>query len=70
MQYGSTPIITPTRLRVIILKIFKTRLLNYEKLWDKKVKQAREFGRKARRGDGFVAVSDQELMSETVIGAV
>lgn len=42
----------------------------YETLWDKKLSKARIFGRKARRGDGFVAVQDMELLNATVIGAV
>jgi len=42
----------------------------YQALWGEKLKKARAFGRKAKRADGFAAVQDLELISETVIGAV
>ncbi len=42
----------------------------YQALWDGKVRRAKAFGRKARRGDGFTYVSDTELLANTVIGAV
>lgn len=44
--------------------------VQYRALWEAKVKKARIWGRKSRRGDGFTAVQDMELLSETIIGVI
>ncbi len=43
---------------------------NYKMVWDQKVQDAKLWQRRAKRGDSFTAVQDQELLQTTIIGAV